>query len=158
MVQYGRIFFRPLAITYLIEYPRESGQVQRAATPPLEEIVQCLNVRICDVVDMNRVAHAGAVQCVVIFAKNTNRRSRARGLEDEENKVSFGIVHLANFAVRVCTRIKIAQCDPRRAASNIQIREQPLNEKLRMALRIDGMPRIFFRYGNTFWDAVDGAA
>ena len=46
--------------------------------------------------------------------------------------MGFGIVRFADFATRIRpSGIEIAQCDPRQAASDVQIRQHSLNEQLR---------------------------
>ena len=52
--------------------------------------------------------------------------------------MGFGIVRFADFATRIRpSGIEIAQCDPRQAASDVQIRQHSLNEQLRVAVWVD---------------------
>ncbi len=113
-------------------------EIQRIRVTTLEQITQRQYVRLGEIAYMNVITYAGSILRRIVLAKyrNIGPTPHCR-IEDQRNQVSFRIVVLANFGVRICScRIKIPQSDGLQPVSRIEITQHLLNHQLRMTIGV----------------------
>src|SRR5216684_3816216 len=124
------------------------------------KVLQRSDVRICEIVNMNVVANAGAVRSRVVRSEDLQLGSfLAGGGKRQRNQMSLRIVQFANLAAVIGSRgVEIAQTDRAQSVSAAVSFERVFDKKLRGAIGIDGLTRRLLRNRNLLGDAVHGAS
>lgn len=109
------------------------------------EIVESTDMSVGKVGDVNIVPHASAVGCGIIVAENADVISRAVcHLQNDGDKVGFGLVRLADFTALVCARrIEVAQSNVFESVRLVVILHKLLHHELGLTVHAGGMLRTF---------------
>ena len=103
-------------------------------------------MRRCQIRDVDVIANARAVRGIVVVAKDGDRRSVARGRQDERDQMGLGIVRFADFVFRIgAGGIEVAQRDRAQTVRLIQVGQNSFDDQFGKAVRIDRALRVLFR-------------
>src|SRR3989442_1144173 len=122
------------------------------------QMLKSADVRVGQVIDMDVVAHAGAVWSGVVRAEDLQFGSVASGGERKRNQVGLGIMQLADFTALICASgVEVAQTGRAQAVSSIVGFERILTEKFGSTIWIDRLARVVLRDRNLGRLAINGA-
>ena len=90
-----------------------NAKVKRIALGALTQVIQCKDVSIGQIGDVDIITDAGPVSCFIVCTLNFHVVFPADGnIQDERNQMCFGFVMLTNIGIKICTGgVKISQID-----------------------------------------------
>src|SRR5215471_12277101 len=116
-------------------------------------------MRISQIADVHIIANTGAICRKIIITKNFDGivppHSRS---QDQGDQMCFGLMHFSQFATWIgpC-RVEVTQHNVPNSVPSFCIAQHLLNNKLRIAIWIDGPLWMGFGQGETRRDAVNCA-
>src|SRR6185312_14467694 len=148
------------AVDYFAHRIATSGtQVEFGALSPALQIIQCLDMTVREVADVNVIANAGAVGCGVIVAEDLQRIALPQnGFKGRRDQARLAFMNFAQLAAFVrAGGIEIAQrrgSDAIRAIVSLQrVLEEELGGPIGIHRVLDGL----IRNGNLLGNAISSA-
>ena len=137
--------------------PTSGSQVQVQSLAFLQP-VEGSQVGLGQVIDMDIVPHAGAIGCRVITPENRDLVPLSQcDLEHDRDQVCFGIMVLAQVALRMCPGgIEISKRGVGKALVGSIIGQQLLDHQLGVSIGIDRLLRFLFSDRDRFRFAIRG--
>ena len=114
-------------------------------------------MRLCEILDVDVVAHAGAVAGFIVIAEDGDLIALAeRNLKHERNKVAFGVVRFAIF-FRCTAGVEVTQENALDSMDLLSPLEYFFTEQLGFAVDRFGFLGQGFVHGHTIRRSVGGA-
>ena len=136
------------------------AQIKDVVLPALHQVVQRQNVRLGQVVDMDVVAHTGAVLGGIVVAEDADRLPLLqRHLQDNRNQVGLGVVRLTDLAGGVrAAGVKVAQRHIAQAVCEGNPLHHLLHRELGLAVAVGGVGLVALQNRHPFRLAVGGGS
>ncbi len=118
-----------------------STEVEPVGFTTLHQVVHGTKVRVGEVIDVDVVANAGSIGCVVVGSKDGEGWAQTLdGLQDNGDEVGFGAVVFTNRAIIGGTRcVEVAQEDTLKTIGAVAVLADAFQHELGAAVGVDGV-------------------